>query len=243
MGENGSFVRPSSVPRRVWLRHKSFRVEDIPDDKRSEAMQHMIDNFFQDEPVTSELRKTTKYSEDDIRKFLDNALKDNISLYALDEDNNDAIAGVTILRVSSRANPHKHDACDLSLKSMKRLFTFLQHCHDGVDNFTYQSGSSKVVVDHVLEPMGLSVSPQYRGKGIGQALIQARHKLCLEVGIGATMGIYTSIYSQAIILRHGVETVKDVPYADYLEDGVAVLSGLNPPHPSAKVIGGLLTKS
>ncbi|XP_046395336.1 uncharacterized protein LOC124162746 [Ischnura elegans] len=242
MGESGTFVRPASVPKKVWHRYSSFRIEDIPDNRRDEAIQHMIDNFFKDEPTTSVLKKTAPFSDEDRKKFLNAALDDNISLYAVDEDNNDEIAGVTILRVVSRAAPHKHEKVDSTLTSMNRLMSFLEYCHEGLDVFTYDSGSSKVVVDHVLEPMGLSVSPQYRGKGIGQALIRARHRMAAEVGIGATMGIYTSIYSQAIILRQGMHVVKEIPYDSYLENGVPVFKELNPPHPSCKVIGGLLPK-
>ncbi|KAG8235959.1 hypothetical protein J437_LFUL018080 [Ladona fulva] len=238
----GTFVRSPSVPKGVRGKFSTFRIEDIPDDKRDQAIQHMKDYFFKDEPTTQVLERTTLLTDEDINAFLNNSLNDNVSLCAIDEANNDEIAGVTILRVSSRCDPHRHEKVDSKLKSMQRLFHFLHHCHEGIDPFTIKSGSKEVVVDHVLEPMGLSVSPKYRGKGLGQALIQARHKLAAELGIGATMGIYTSIYSQAIILRQGMEMVKEISYTDYKEDGKVIFAELNPPHPSAKVIGGLLKK-
>ncbi|XP_046394993.1 uncharacterized protein LOC124162484 [Ischnura elegans] len=241
MGESGAFVRPASVPKQVWLRYKTFRVEDIPDDRREECTQHFIDHFFQDEPLSSTFRKNNAaYSNEDLRQFIKNALEENCSLCAVDEANNNALAGVTLVRVASRAAPHRHQEKDAALTSMKRLVAFLEHCHEGQDMFTYERGSSRVVVDHVLEPMGLSVSREYRGQGIGQALIEARHKMAVAVGMGATWGIYTSIYSQAIILRQGMRLLKEVPYDSYLENGVAFFAGLNPPHPSCKMIGGLL---
>ncbi|KAG8235960.1 hypothetical protein J437_LFUL018079 [Ladona fulva] len=236
----GSFVRSPNVPKGVRGRISTIRIDDIPDNRREEAIQHMIDYYMKEEPLASTLMKIAPFSDEDIHEFYHNALNDNISMYAVDEANNEEIAGVTMLRVASRCDPERHTKVDARLKSMQALFDFLHYCYDGIDFFTYKSGTSEVVVDHILEPMGLSVAPHYRGRGIGEAIIKARHELVTELGVEATLGIYTSIYSKPLILRQGMEIIKEIPFSDYYVDGKAIFAECNPPNPSAQVIGGLL---
>lgn len=243
MAGDGEFVRPASVPMGVWGRLGTFRIEDIPDNRRKEVIQHMNENFFLDEPLTSVLRKTKPYSQEDIDLFQNIAMDTHMSLCAVDESNNDEIVGVTIIRVMSRCAPNKLEEMEKKFPSLQDILHFIHYCHNGLDPFTYESNSTKVVVDHVLDPMGLSVSAKHRGKGIGEALIKARHKLAAAAGVGATHGLYTSIYSQKIILRQpGMKVVNETPYSDYIVDGKAIFAEVNPPHPSALLISGLITK-
>lgn len=58
------------------------------------------------------------------------------------------------------------------------------------------------------------VHPDHRGRGVGDALIQARIPLCQAVGLQASKTIFTSVPAQKIALRCGYQTFHSVKYSD-----------------------------
>ncbi|KAG8235961.1 hypothetical protein J437_LFUL018078 [Ladona fulva] len=241
--DNGIFRRPEGVPKGVWGTHGTISIEDIPDDNKEEVIQFLMKYYMTEEPVSSVITKITPFSEKDVRTYLNDGMNDGICLYAIDKGRDNRLVGVTMIRVLSRASPNLHRNVDMSLSSAKGMLVFMKACIHDVDFFTFKTGSTEKTVDYVLEPMGLSVHPEFRKKGLAGALIKARLKLAAAVGIEGTMGIYTNSYSQRAILNYpSMKIYKEIPYSDYLVDGKAILAKLNPPHPSVKVIGGLITK-
>lgn len=67
-------------------------------------------------------------------------------------------------------------------------------------------------VDHYLSSAGLVVTPEYRGRGIGEQLLRARGVVCEHFGIELTSNTFTSDFSNQIAAKAGFKIDKILRY-------------------------------
>lgn len=67
-------------------------------------------------------------------------------------------------------------------------------------------------VDRILECFGLSVSREYRGRGIGDQLLATRKLLCKEYGLKYSISVFTSDFSNRNADKAGFVTNVTLPY-------------------------------
>lgn len=106
---------------------------------------------------------------------------------------------------------------------MSIFFTAIEQCKGSVwrciyDLVDYTIKKANVYerygVDKYLGAMGLSVAPNYRGRGIATEILRARIPLCKAVGLPLTSTCFTAIGSQVAAAKAGYEETYVVSYED-----------------------------
>lgn len=70
-------------------------------------------------------------------------------------------------------------------------------------------------VETYLTALGLSVEPEFRGQGVGEAILRARWPLCRALGVPLTVTTFTSTAAQIVAKKAGFQTVSEVFYRDH----------------------------
>jgi arylalkylamine N-acetyltransferase len=90
-------------------------------------------------------------------------------------------------------------------------------------------------VHRFLDAAILSVSPDYRGYGIGGSLVNRTLEYMRENDIPLMHVLCTSHFSARLLEKMGFEVAYTLPYADYLVDGEQVLQP-GAPHLATKIL-------
>lgn len=201
------WTRPSEVPfPSVWHTFKAkdvdsdelvtYVVQDLPEERYEEGIDHMIGIFIHDEPMCRAKHLAEEpQSVDDIRDVWRELVKQRLALMCCKEGS-DEIVGLNMTYVSC-----KDDKQDYVCQGAR--------WRDVYDAVVYFGDQSKVYeryqVSEYLAAMGLSVSPKYRGRGIATEILKARIPLCRAVGLKLTSTVFTAIGSQVPAAKVGFE--------------------------------------
>ncbi|KAF5297811.1 hypothetical protein FQA39_LY11960 [Lamprigera yunnana] len=220
--ENGNtiFKRPENVPYpSVWKRFKgkreingvipSFWVQDIPEDQFEDALDFIMSGFPVDEP----LNKYSGLTNDDesmesLRSAERKIIYDKLALicYAENPEPNGKpiIAGINTTFAKS-----KHEG-DIQIKgeTIEKVFDALETVNIRKDAF------QELGTNVLMNALGLYVSPEFRGQGIGIEIVKAREDLCKAVGIKAIITTFTSIASQKIAEKVGYKILDEISYEE-----------------------------
>ncbi|XP_058801479.1 uncharacterized protein LOC131670120 isoform X2 [Phymastichus coffea] len=150
-----------------------FSIQEVPEDRREETMQHMIKYFLADEPICKSLKM--KGDPEMIRGFrvywnycLDQGIVE--AAYVIDKDNEILeLAAVNMLNV----------VCDETDKEMGDLLRLLESpklikLFDIILEISHKADARKILnVDKYIAALGLSVAPHIRGQKLGQRMLEA----------------------------------------------------------------------
>nr|CAD7412219.1 unnamed protein product [Timema poppensis] len=227
---NSLWERPDSVPfPSVWRRYEGtkkmttgtipkFSIEDLTEDYVEEVIEHMSSIFLRDETVCS----TSKLCEDpvslaEIQELWRKYAKQRVALVAfVDEEGGGRrrIAGANMTGVA-----YKSEVSTLELlkgEALRKAILMLEYCDNLVDVF------EKYNVNEYMTALGLSVSREFRGQGLGLELLKTRSDIGRAVGLKLTVTLFTGVASQIQAERAGFELLAEVNYEDYKVDGEVV---------------------
>ena len=175
--------RPANVPYpNVWLRFKAkdldsdalveYRIQDLAEDQFEVAIEQLTEYYFRDEPICK-LKDVPNTDVGFIHDFQDLwrvQLAERMTLVCYKEGSDEIIGG-NILYVLSKEDTvlaeAKNQSTNEAFKDMFDSFDLMYR--EG--NFTVWE---KYGVDKYLASFGLAVAPEYRGRGIGQRLLEMR---------------------------------------------------------------------
>ncbi|KAF7987934.1 hypothetical protein HCN44_003797 [Aphidius gifuensis] len=228
-----AWSRPSGPPR-VWNNieitdtnkiNRKFVIQEIPEEKYDEAVDHMCTIFLRDETILS----CFKIAEDPVAlsamyKTWNFIVQQGISIAAYDITENPEkpiLAGVNMLFFGNDKFEEALTAIEYE-GNLKKLFTFvLGVCHEVDPRYTHG-------VDGYLGAFGLSVDPNYRRLGLGSTILKARDAIGEKYNIQYTSTIFTSEIAQKAAARCEFIVKMDRPYCNVLdEDGNKLFTTLD----------------
>ncbi|KAL0099027.1 hypothetical protein PUN28_020224 [Cardiocondyla obscurior] len=238
-------IRPASTPPKVWKvieksdkngKPMKFTVQEIPEDRYEDAVQHMCTYFLADEPTCNCLNaKDDPVFVDDISTIWRLLLAEGISIAAFTDNPNGGkpiIAGMNALGIDGKNQKDSISGYQFKSDKCKTTFEII-------------ATATKVVyerygVDKYLYAIGLSVDPDYRGYGLGKDILKIRDLIGPLYGVPATATAFTSIISQKSAAGAGFEEFLSRDFADLLDkDGKEIYPGIN--SKSFKIMGKRLT--
>lgn len=211
-----SWKRPESVKSQVWHTFQSknkstneleeFIVQDLPREKNEEALDHMLKHFLPDEPICKARNvKSDGAALSEIRKLWTHVLNQNIVLACFKKNCNELV-GLNMVCVITK-NEFKDFKLDVRIdNTWKAVHDFaLSQCN----LFKRYDG-----VDKILIAYGLSVSSDYRRRGIATELLRARIPLCKAMKIPLTSTVFTAIGSQKPAISIGFQVDFETSYEE-----------------------------
>nr|CAD7407023.1 unnamed protein product [Timema cristinae] len=249
---NSPWKRPDSVPfPSVWRRYKGtkkmptgnipmFSIEDLTEDYVEEVIEHMSSIFLRDETVCS----TSKLCEDpvslaEIQELWRKYAKQRVALVAfVDEEGGgrrriaganmtgvaykgevstlELLANALVVLSSTAEDGEIEVRISLKGEALRKAILLLEYCDNLVDVF------KKYNVKEYMTALGLSVSREFRGQGLGLELLKTRLDIGRAVGLKLTVTLFTGVASQVQAERAGFELLAEVNYEDYKVDGEVV---------------------
>ncbi|XP_065351705.1 uncharacterized protein LOC135947066 [Cloeon dipterum] len=224
----------------IWLEKDGIVVRDITPDLQPFVLEHMGTVYLRDEPMNQSMGTIDDPAtvQEQLAIWQATTYRDGISIVALEKgtpganmdlvskENPPVIVGVSHLFVSSKGDPVPPGNVSDKIQSDKVLKIFKSFKEINKVANVFESYG----VDHYIEGAGLSVSPEWRGKGIGQLLMQARYTLSRAMGIPMTRTIFTAVQSQKVALKGGFEELGHVLYTDLKEEDGQPRFPKMPPH-------------
>ncbi|XP_031769542.1 uncharacterized protein LOC116413605 [Galleria mellonella] len=189
----------------------TFEISDIPESMWSTAVEFMLGNYIR-EDVWWTTVGTAKSLEavQEYRVLLTSIVKQKMSLacfLAAGDGSGHTLVGVNIClpQEKGRFIEHTPPKTKAGLVSL-RMF---------VEAMKVTVIYDKYNVNEYLMGAGLSVTPEYRGLGIGVELLKARLKLTKTLGLRATGGIFTSMQAQRVAEKAGMECLYEIAYKKF----------------------------
>ncbi|KAJ6650023.1 Phosphatase Herzog, partial [Pseudolycoriella hygida] len=203
--------RPQTTYPKIWSRFYAtdlnskdlieYRIQDLPESRFEDAIQHMLANYLKDEPITRVLNGC-----DDEQHISDycigwrSSLAQKTVVVCFKEDS-DEIVGVNFNFVQSKEDnffEKYKDSCSSEITEI--LSDIISIPYTNFDPFTHYG------VTEFLASFGLSVDKKYRGRGIGAHFLNARKSICQEFGLKITHTIFTSNFSNKNADKAGFQT-------------------------------------
>ncbi|PSN36878.1 Dopamine N-acetyltransferase [Blattella germanica] len=190
----------------------------IPEERYDEVIHHLRHNFFADEPLNHAValcRPGEPHAE--LEEHSLTTLRDGLSQMAVDTSSGEAKLQT------------------LSDMKFRRIFDLLYGVNGDLDLFA-QHG-----VDRIFECRILSVDKRYRGRGLARELLRRSEETARNAGFKVLKEDATGLFSQRVAESLGLQTVRQVHYADYTSaDTGEVLFRPQSPHESLKIMVKLL---
>ncbi|XP_071631320.1 uncharacterized protein [Temnothorax longispinosus] len=226
-------IRPSNQPPKVWKlvektdkngKPMKFTIQEIPEDRYEDAVQHMCTYFLADEPTCHCLNaKDDPVFVRDISTIWRLLLAEGISIAAFTDNPNGGkpiIAGMNALGIDSKSEKDSISGFEFKSEKCKNTFDII-------------ASATKVVyerygVDKYLYAIGLSVDPDYRGYGLGKDILKIRDLIGPMYGVPATSTAFTSIISQKSAAGAGFEEFSKKNFTDLVDkNGKEYFPGIN----------------
>ncbi|KAM3962289.1 uncharacterized protein ACR2FA_003519 [Aphomia sociella] len=189
----------------------TFEISDIPESMWSTAVEFMLGNYIR-EDVWWVAVGTAKYPEavQEYRVLLTSIVKQKMSLacfLAAGDGSGHTLVGVNICLPQEKGRFIEH--------SLPKTKAGLLSLRMFVEAMKVTVIYDKYDVNEYLMGAGLSVTPEYRGLGIGIELLKARMKLTSALGFKVTGGIFTSMQAQRVAEKAGMEYLYEIPYKKF----------------------------
>ncbi|XP_020291914.1 uncharacterized protein LOC109858757 isoform X2 [Pseudomyrmex gracilis] len=214
-------IRPSGQPPKVWEvlekigkdgKRKKFTIQEIPEDRYEEAVQHMCTHFLADEPTCacSNAANDPAFVKDTgtIWHLL---MSQGISVGAF-TDNPDGgkpiLAGMNALGVSYKEKKDAISNFKFSSEKCQNTFKVMD-----ITKIVYD----RYGIDKYLYAVGLSVTPEFRGYGLGTDILKIRNHVGREYNLPATSTVFTSIFSQKSAANAGFEVFLEKKFTDIVD--------------------------
>ncbi|XP_076618512.1 arylalkylamine N-acetyltransferase-like 2 [Colletes latitarsis] len=198
-------------------------IQEIPEDRYEEILDHMCTYFLADEPICRSMQGVDdpEYVAN-FRSLWKEILHQGVSVGAFAEDPNGGkpiVAGCNVLGISFEGEHEEYD--HFKSEKGKRITRVLNELCNEAGVY------KKYGVDRYLSAIGLSVDPSYRGAALGAHILNAREKIGKEYNIPVTATMFTSPISQKLSERCGFEVLLARNYDDVLdEDGTPMFPGI-----------------
>ncbi|XP_020291892.1 uncharacterized protein LOC109858748 [Pseudomyrmex gracilis] len=230
MMSNMERIKLFGQPPKVWEvlekigkdgKRKKFTIQEIPEDRYEEAVQHMCTYYLADEPLCACFNlKNTPLCVQIMSAVWRQSLSLGISVAAF-TDNPDGgkpiLAGMNVLIIQHK---QKKDATPKKCSMDNCQFRF----SDLTDIVCDRYG-----IDKYLYAYGLIVTPEFRGYGLGTDILKIRNHVGREYNIPATSTVFTSIISQNSAANAGFEVFLEKKFSDIVdENGKKRFPGVNP---------------
>ncbi|XP_015182897.1 PREDICTED: uncharacterized protein LOC107069801 [Polistes dominula] len=215
-------------PIKIWKTVDGFRtvgdeskpvkiiLQEIPEDRYDDFLDHMCTYFIVDEPCCSSL----KISEDpsamqEFRDVWTIVLKQGLAVGAFVEDpkgGKPEIAGANIIGVEIKDDERKVDNYPLESTLAKRIFhPVVSICKEAKIYEHYNT-------DRYMYAFGLSVHPYYRGQNLGAHILSVREQIGRAYNVSVTATAFTSTISQKSAARCGYEVLLARDYDKILDE-------------------------
>lgn len=203
-----SWKRPENIPfPSVWLTFKAkdlnsddlveYRVQDLPEDRYDEAIEHMTTIFLPDEPMC---RSTDLYKDSvsvaEIQDLWRLMLKQRIVLVCF-KLGSDEIVGMNMLGIIQKEE--KQEVYEPTGLQWKKVYKVVEYLGEVCDVFEIYN------VDRYMTAFGLSVNVKYRGRGIGEYILKARVPLAKAIDCPLTSTVFSATASQKLAVKAGFE--------------------------------------
>lgn len=214
-------VKPLGQPPKIWKSIEKvnkdgktikFTIQEIPEDRYEDAIQHMCTYFLADEPICQCLKgKDDPEFLQDMHAIWHLLLVQGISVAAFVDNPNGGkpiIAGMNALGIGFK--DHKDDISKYQFKSQKCSMVVIM-CDTKIAYDYYGT-------DKYIYGVGLSVDPVYRGYGLGKDLLKIRDLIGQEYNIPVTVTVFTSIISQKSARGAGFELLTAKNFVDVVDE-------------------------
>ncbi|XP_033335407.1 arylalkylamine N-acetyltransferase-like 2 [Megalopta genalis] len=201
-----------------------FTIQELPEDRYEEAVEHMCKYFIADEPMCN----CWNGIEDPVyvqffRNLWTETLKEGLTVAAFVDDPNGGkpiLAGMNVLMLSC-----KDEDVDMTIagesKKAGQLMVVL------MDLMKKANIYEKYGVDRYMGAIGLSVHPSYRGAALGKHILDVRNDIGREYNMTVSATAFTSPISQKLAARCGFEDVYSKDYDDmHNEEGNKLFPGI-----------------
>ncbi|XP_011700237.1 PREDICTED: uncharacterized protein LOC105457329 [Wasmannia auropunctata] len=225
--------RSSDQPPIVWKhiektdkdgKRLKFTIQEIPEDRYEDAVEHMCANFLADEPTCNCLNAINDpIFVQDISTLWRLLIVEGISIAAFIDNPNGGkpiIAGMNAMGIDTKNQKDSISGYQFKSEKCKNTFDIV-------------SKATKIVyerygVDKYLYAIGLSVEPDYRGYGLGKDILKMRDLVGPKYGVPATSTAFTAINSQKSAAGAGFEVFYTKKFADCVdENGKEYFPGIN----------------
>ncbi|XP_055523113.1 uncharacterized protein LOC129717276 [Wyeomyia smithii] len=179
----------------------TYRVEDLTEDCFDDAIQHYMENFLDDEPLSQSKRiSEAEESVAEVKNFWRWCLDRKMTIVCYKEGSREII-GTNLLHVKG-----SHKSLDLVMKSdrIKDIFATHEYITDQYDVLKQYD------VEYYLAAYGLAINQRYRGRGIATEMLKARVPLCRAFGIKVTATNFTALGSHLAAAKAGFRTDVEV---------------------------------
>lgn len=199
----------------VWARlDNGIRIEDLKP-KYFEDTLDMIEQYFVTEDVVFRNTDIVKdpQSLNSFREKLLHNMKDLSSIVVIDENNENPVAGVLILKALKK--------CDFgrvfsrvylsSGKAYSSIINFLNYFSRHVDLF--ETFSCEIYLRYYL----ICIRPEYRKRNLGYRLMLTGLDIARHLEIPIVMGIFDCFKLQKLAKRLGMQTVFEIHYSTWID--------------------------
>lgn len=204
-----------------------YRIEDLTEARTKAASDALIKHFIRDEPLCNAFGVTDdpEAELENIKQLWEPIIKQRMALVCY-KTGSEEIVGLNMNFVASKGE-HFFENIQERLVSEKnvRLFTTMGLVYENFDLFEHYG------VDKYLSSAGLLVTPNYRGRHIGEQFLVTREAICKEFGIKLTATVFTSDYSNRSADKVGFKLDASLSYDD-----------IHKKHPELEGIGNVKSK-
>ncbi|XP_053692411.1 uncharacterized protein LOC128740865 [Sabethes cyaneus] len=183
----------------------TYRVQDLTEDRHEDLIEHFLDNFLVDEPMSAASGSAEKQQSGAVSLWKP-ILEENMTLVCYKEGS-DEIIGANILAIRDSENylitTEERDVALNIVDYASKQFDYTEHYG---------------VVDRMVA-YGLSVGKRYRGRGIATEILKARVPLCKAFGIKLAAHSFSAIGSQKAATKAGYRTDYEITYDDLAKMG------------------------
>ncbi|XP_076163428.1 arylalkylamine N-acetyltransferase-like 2 [Ptiloglossa arizonensis] len=200
-----------------------FSIQEIPEDRYEDVLDHMCKYFIAEEPICKFLNaKDDPNYVSNFRQIWKEMLNQGLSVAAFTANprgGKPLLAGANVLELNRKG--HKYDFSHLETEKEKRVTRIL------IETQREAKVHEKYGVDKYLSAMGLSVNPLFQGASLGTHLLKARENICREYNISVTATLFTSAISQMLAARCGFEELMVKDYDSFVdEEGNKIFPGI-----------------
>lgn len=220
-----TWKRSDLIKPQVWHSFKSenhstkeieeFIVQDLPREKFQESLDFMLEHFLSDEPICKS--KNVRRDEQALKQIYQlwiNVLEQNVVL-ACFKKNSSEIIGLNMVCVITTDDLRNFDVEVRRDNTWKAVHDFALASYDLFSRYSF--------ADKILIAYGLSVSKNYRHRGIATEILRARIPLCKALKIPLTSTVFTAFGSQKPAEKIGFKVDFEIDYgklAEYCDEFV-----------------------
>ena len=199
-----------------------YHIQVVTKDDKLRILQFLRRFFFRDEPLNQCIGLIPEGEDStclELEEYCSmSTLANNLNLIAVSTSG--AVVGVVLndkLEPTSDEEPEYITTCENP--KFKKILRLLYY----VDKNLSRDGKYRGL--NVLDIRIISVDSNWRGKGVGKALVEKALAIGREKGFHAARTVCSSFFSGKLCLRLGFERVYELNYADYHgEDGKPVFT-------------------